>query len=718
MARAGVAGQAARQAAWARLRRVAAAAGALAAGQRRRLILWAPVMIGLGVQLWFLAPREPPPWTAALALAPLGLAALRPRGVAFVVAAALACAALGFGAAALRGAAVAAPALPGPATALVEGRVRVVDQSASGRVRLTLDRPRVWGLAGPQPRRLRVTLGPSGAAVVPGTWLSVVASLSPPAGPAEPGGFDFARAAWFDGLGGIGVARGAVAVIDGPPPAGPVEAAALALDRARFALSEGLRAGLPGETGAFAAAIVTGERRGLPPGALEALRTSGLAHLLSISGLHMAVVCGLAFWTARLGLTLVPGLALRAPLHKAAAIAALLAGGAYLALSGGAVPTERAFVMAAVALGAILADRPAVTMRAVALAAALILLRAPESLLDAGFQLSFAATVALVAAWEAARGRLAHGPGLRRAALRFAATLAATSLVAGLATAPFAAFHFQRAASWSLLANLLAVPAMGSVTAPALALSAVAAPFGLQAAPLAVAGLSIDWILGVARWTAALPGAEAALPAAAPAALWAIAAGGLWLCLWAGPLRLGGLAGLALGAALWAGAPRPAILIGADARLAGVLGPQGRAIAGLGRDPYTAGAWLRRDGDRALPAEAAQRPGFAARGAWIEARSGDLTLLMPRRPDRPPDGAEIRRRCVAGVVMVAPAGAMAATPPSPTPPGPCLAVDAAALAASGPAAVTVRDGRPALRLAVPPGRTRRWSRRAEGGPGQ
>jgi competence protein ComEC len=716
------------------------------------------VLLGLGVQLWFLAPADPPPWScgaAVLAALALWLVARRRAPALALAAAALLSLALGLSAASLRAAIVSAPVLAAPVEALVEGRVRVVDQSASGRIRLTLDRPVIWGLpAAGTPARVRVALGEGAPPVPPGAWISVVAALSAPAGPAEPGGFDFARTAWFDRLGAVGVARSRVARIDGPPPDGLSERAALTLAAAQFTLSERLRAALPGETGAFAAALVTGDRRGLPTEALDALRVSGLAHLLSISGLHMAVVCGLLFWTARLALVLVPGLALRAPVKKVAALVALAGGAAYLALSGAATPTERAFVMAAVALGAVLADRPAVTLRAVALAAALILLRAPESLLDAGFQMSFAATVALVAAYEAARGVARPGPGLRRAALLWCGGLVGSSLVAGLATAPFAAFHFQRASTWSLLANLLGVPAMSLVTAPALALAAAAAPFGLSAWPLTLAGWSIDWVLGVARWTAALPGAEAALAAAHPAALWCVTLGGLWLCLWRGRLRLGGLAPLALAALLWGAVERPAALIGADGRMVGVLGPQGRALAGVGRETFVAESWLRRDGDLADRAAAEARPGFARSGSWLEARADGLAVLVPRAglQGRSPGAADIARRCRSGVAIVlpespvgpwlrdlrgrhpdgatAPAKPGAPPPDAPGRPAPtkaapgsaasgdaglqaepaCLILSAADLAARGPAAVEVTPEGPRVAFARDAGARRPWGR--------
>ncbi|MFN3613897.1 MAG: ComEC/Rec2 family competence protein, partial [Rubrimonas sp.] len=630
-----------------------------------------------------------------------------------------------YGLAALHARAAAAPVLAAPHAGLVQGRVIEISQSAAGRPRLLLAVPRIEGLAAEDtPARVRITLGSAryGQGLRPGDWVALPARLTPPGGPVEPGGFDFARAAWFERLGAVGLGRGPVERIEGPPPEAWAERAALARDRLRMDVSDWLRAGVGGEAGAFAAAIATGDRAGLPPDAVAALRDSGLAHLLAISGLHMAIVCGLVFGVVRLAAAPFPGLRGKA----LAAAAALAVGAAYLALSGGSVATQRAFVMAGVAFAAMLLDRPAVTMRALAAAAIVVLAVAPESVLAVGFQMSFAATLALVAAYEAARDRgwLRRGKGWRRWAMLWLGGLVATSAIAGLATAPYAAAAFNRATPWALVANLAAVPAMGTVVAPAMAAAGVLAPLGLERPALAVAGAGIDWILGVARWTAALPGATAPVPAPPDWAMAAITLGGLWLCLWRGRLRLGGLAGLALGLGLWAAAPsRPALLVSVDPAsgwAAGVMTDQGRAVAGSPAARFAPETWLRRDGDAALYAQAAARAGWTPEGTermpelWLTAVTpgGAVVQIYAGRTLRDTSGARgvWAARCARGGVLIAPFA------PAPSvAPGPCVALDGAAMAAMG--AVAVRDGRDGV-VVIPASAPGRPWRRGVGGGGE
>jgi len=656
--------------------------------QSRRLALWIPVGFGLGAQGYFLWPSEPSAMLAlaAAALSLAGLFAARRLGRGVALAAALVCLTSGFGAAAMRARTVAAPVLSGQTEALVEGRVRAISQSAAGRPRLLLEDARVWGLAAADtPARLRVTLMSARHAegLGPGDRVSVMARLGPPGGPVEPGAFDFARAAWFARLGGVGVARTRVARLEAAPLSG-LAAARVALDRARLRLGEALRAGVGGQAGAFAAAIVTGDRAALPVTALQALRDSNLAHLLAISGLHMAIVCGLAFGAARLALALTPGVGVRWPVKPIAAVVALAAGLGYLALSGAAVATQRAFVMAAVVFAAMIVNRPAVTLRALALAALMVLAAAPESLTQVGFQMSFAATVALVAAYEAARdaGWLAPRPGAWARVARYALGLVLTSAIAGLATAPFAAFHFNWLTSFGLLANLAAVPVMGAVVAPALAGAAALAPVGLERPALWLAGAGIDWILLVAETVAGWEGAARPVAAAPPLTLWLVALGGLWTSLWRGPMRLAGAPALALAAALWVvGAPRPDVLIAPGGAAVGVMTARGRALDPARPDRFAAETWLRRDGDAADVAQAAARAGFFDEGPWRVAPLGEGWRVSVFRGARL-GAVALRRRCAPGDVIVAPriaARALSGDARS----FPCLMLDRDALAATG-----------------------------------
>jgi competence protein ComEC len=281
----------------------------------------------------------------------------------------------------------------------VTGFIEAHELRDKGRARLTL---RVLSLGDLEPDRrpyrVRVSL-PAGdiAQARIGEAVRVRGTLQPPPEPVEPGGFDFARQAWFSRLGATGYAVGKVVTLD-EAPATPWDLAAWAqIDAVRAAINTRIRAVLPGETGEIAAALITGERGGISEQVSQAMRDSGLAHILSISGLHMVIMAGTVFWLVRALLALVPSLALRYPIKKWAAASALAAATFYLALSGAAVPTVRSWIMMSIVLIAVMLDRPSLTMRNVALAALAILIVAPESLFEPSFEMSFAAVFALVA---------------------------------------------------------------------------------------------------------------------------------------------------------------------------------------------------------------------------------------------------------------------------------------------------------------------------------
>ena len=264
----------------------------------------------------------------------------------------------------------------------------------------------------------------------------------------------------------------------------------------------------PGEAGAVAAALLVGERSALSTETNDSLRISGLFHILSISGLHMMLIAGTTFFVVRALLALSPTLALRRPIRKWAALAALLVLTAYFALSGGGSATVRSYVMALIIFGAILVDRPAISMRNLAIAAFVVLALEPEGVIEPGFQMSFAAVAALIAAWEFWRERSCGAltdenviPGYRILRMAGAAIfgVAVTTLIAGLATAPFAAYHFERVATYSLLGNLLAAPLVSAIIMPFGLLSLAVMPFGLEALPLAVMAWGIEMLLAVSR---------------------------------------------------------------------------------------------------------------------------------------------------------------------------------------------------------------------------
>lgn len=580
--------------------------------ERDRWFLWSPVALGSGIALYFALPVEPPPWPAVLVAATSALAALllRRRGNAVVLLIGLALLAAGFAVAQQRVRALDGPVLGrevGPGT--VEGRIVAVEQRDHGAVRLLLDHPSIEGVApAATPERVRVTVrAKDRPALAPGEWVDLWAVLAPPAGPVAPGAFDFAREAYFDRVGASGYALGAPRLIASPPKA-PHGGFALWLNGLRQRLAERITAAREGPEGAVAAALLVGERGAIPEESLAAMRDAGLAHLLAISGLHVGLVAGLIFLAVRALLAAIEPVALRYPIKKWAAFVTILAAFAYLLVSGASVPTQRAFLMTGVVLFAVMLDRTSISLRLIAWAAIAVLIAAPESLLGPSFQMSFAAATALIAAYEMARGPLARWQARARFGTRpliYLAGVALTTLVAGLATAPFAAFHFNRVADYGLIANLAAVPVTAFWVMPWGIAVFLFMPFGAEWLALVPMGWGIGAILWVARGVASLEGAVSLVPAMPNAALLLMVAGGLWLCLWRRRWRLLGVGAFVAGVALAPLADKPDILVDGEGKLFGVASADGSlALSSKRRARFEAELWLRRRG----AAEAAPWP--------------------------------------------------------------------------------------------------------------
>nr|WP_280948640.1 ComEC/Rec2 family competence protein [Methyloligella halotolerans] len=400
---------------------------------------------------------------------------------------------------------------------------------------------------------------------------------------------------------------------------------------------------------------MTGDRGGVSDEVQQAMRDSGLAHILSISGLHMMLMAGTVFWALRALLASIPALALRFPIKKWAAAASLAAALFYLAISGAALPTIRAWIMMSIVLLAVILDRPAITMRNVALAALAILIVAPESVFDPSFEMSFAAVIALVALYEAMAGRKRpelDDVSLTWRTLRFAwlAIWAAgvTTTVAGLATAPFAAYHFHRVSYYGLAANLLAAPIVGLLVMPMALLSVVAMPLHLEHVPLLVMGVGLDALVWVGETVAAWPGAISIVPSMSGTSLFLIVAGGLWLCLVHGALRQAGWAAIALGLFTAGTAPRPDLLIEREGKAMAVRGEDGLlALLPGSHKNYSAQKWLEADGDARDPALAAQSESFTCDSL------GCLTALGTRRVAFLTDPAAAEEDCRSADILIA-----------------------------------------------------------------
>jgi competence protein ComEC len=331
---------------------------------------------------------------------------------------------------------------------------------------------------------------------------------------------------------------------------------------------------------------------------------SGIGNVLSISGYHMAVVAGIVFFIVRAILALIPGLADRSPIKKWSAFAALIVTAFYLVLSGAEVATQRSFIMIAIVLIGVMLDRPILTLRTVTIAALLVLLFAPEAIVHPSFQMSFAATLALVAGYERglswARAGADSSFGARAAlwGVREIASLILASLLAGLATTPYAAYHFHRLAPYGVLANLLAMPIVSAWVMPMGILGVLAIPFGFDTELWRQMGHGIDWMDAVALWVAGLPGAFGRVAAFGTGPLLLGTAGLLVIGLLKTPLRWTGVA-LGIVAAIWAVlTPAPDILVGADGRTFAVRGADGRlAFHHTGGDTFATREWLAADAD-------------------------------------------------------------------------------------------------------------------------
>ncbi len=505
---------------------------------RERWSLWAPVLMAAGVLFYFALPIEPLPVFGALLIlgALVALIILRRMPTLFVLSSACLCCCLGLGAAQFRAYHVAAPVLEremGPIPLV--GTIRSIEPRERG-VRVILNHIAMGSEQRPWAGQARLTIT-GGTDARPGDRIRVLAMLAPPGAPSVPSGFDFARQAWFQGIGAVGYIVGNAAPVRlGRPESSLSTALSDRLAALRNDLTQRIRSAVGGEAGAVAAALMTGEAGAISQELLDAYRVSGLAHLLSISGLHMALVAGLVFFVVRGGLALFPTIALRYNIKKWTAGIALLATFAYMMIAGAPVPTQRAFVMTGLVLLGVMLDRNAISMRMVGWAALVILLLEPDALIGASFQMSFAAVVALIAAYEAltprlTRWRIEHD-GWTDKAFLYLFGVATTTLIAGTATSVYGLYHFQRIATWSLIANLGAVPVTGFWIMPWAVLAFLLTPFGLEAWALVPMGWGVDAVDWIARQVASWPAASIPVRAMPAWGIVLFTLGGLWLCLW------------------------------------------------------------------------------------------------------------------------------------------------------------------------------------------
>jgi competence protein ComEC len=584
--------------------------------EERRFFLWIPVAAGSGVLLYLAADREPVLWLPLLFGLGAAMLAVATRHSRFGFALAVGALALaaGFLSAELRSRRVAGPVVTRIRIVKLEGFVEEVDPRPQG-ARFILDVVSGGDLApGQRPRRVRLTTRRS-ADLTAGQFVGLTARLLPPSHAALPHGYDFARDAFFMGIGAVGSALGRIEVRAPPAPPELSERMAMALDRARNALAARVDAVVGGgDAGAVAAAMVTGKRDLLSQDGRDIIRQAGIFHIITIAGVQMTLVAGLLFGTLRRLLALSPGLALRHPIKKWAAGIAILGAVAYDVGTGSRIGTERALFMTLIMFGAILFDRRALTMRNLALAALCVIAFEPEAIAGASFQLSFAAVAALIAVQEARQRRrlLPDDPfAPKRAEPVFAGWtrrfmlivdkivgLFIATLCATAATASFMAASFHELSPYVFIGNPLTLSIIELFAVPAALIGTLLYPLGLDAPVWLWLGFGIRFVLWAARELGAMPGSTIYLRDFAPWTLPCLSLALLSLVIWRTlVLRLTALPWLLLGLMGALSGPSYDLLVAPEGETAALRGPDGR-LGLIGKaNGFIAEQWLRADGD-------------------------------------------------------------------------------------------------------------------------
>ncbi len=598
---------------------------ALRQRQEGRLFLWTPVGLTLGIWTYFGLDSEPSRMGVAAAAAVS--AALLWFGRRLPILLMIGVVILGFALAKFRSDFCATPLLRATTgeVALV-GTVEKVDRASRRRITMLFAPDSIEGVApSAMPHLLRLSAYEKHGIPAIGSRVSARARLFPNPTPVEPGGFDNGRRLWFERVGGGGRITGPVQVLATAP--GWNAGLEAWLQSVRDAMGSRIRAVLDEPIASFAEALITGERATIPKEMNQSLLVSGLFHILSISGLHMWMVAGSVFWAVRSLLALSPTLAVRFPIKKWAAVAAVFMGWFYMLLADSGVATERSFIMIAVVFFAVLVDRPALSTRNLAIAAIAVLVLEPEAAVEASFQMSFLAVLGLVSffeAWSAWRtdrdldAAAAQGWTLRLVRKMALATVLsiATTLVAGSMSTIPAAYHFGRLAPYSLIANGLAIPVIGILVMPPALLAAVLMPLGLDGPPLWVMGKGLELVIAISDWVAGFPGAHVVVAQPPAVATATIGAGAVIFCLLAGPVRGIGLAIVALGLALGLRPPDGAdLIIERTAANVALRNDAGQWVpAQKRRARFAVEKWLQTNGEEVTPAEAAKRPGWSCEG--------------------------------------------------------------------------------------------------------
>ena len=589
------------------------AAFALQAG---RIVVWAPVFLAVGIWTYFNLPNEPSSVAVFALLIPAVF--LVWMGRRFSIALFIGLVVLGFCLSKFRQEIVATPLLRAAVSSSeISGYIADADNRGGNKRALVIELDSATNIPdGEMPRRVRISTFDAPTALI-GDYVHFTARLSPLPTPVMPGGFDYGRDLYFQSIGAMGSNVTPLVFEDRPVPWKFVERRWF--HKLRSVMGARIIAAIPGPIGAFANSIVTGERAAIPPEMNTSLQISGLAHIISISGLHMSLVAGGVFWVMRAFLALFPVLALNYPIKKWSAVAALIVGFIYMLLADSGSATERSYIMIAVMFFAILVDRPAISMRNLALAALIILVFTPEEAMGASFQMSFLAVMGIVAffeywnnrpfdmkAQEASRAMrwTVHG-------LKVMGVSVLTTIVAGGLSSIAAIYHFGRVSPYGTVANALALPIVDLMVMPAAMLGVLLMPFGLEYGPFKLVEGGLTATMWISDSIASWPYANAIIPHPSLFGICLMVAGAFLICLLNGTVRWSGAALLITGLYFGQAVLRPAILIEDRANNVAVLDGAGHyVLVDASKGKFAAEKWLQANGQIETMIDSSARPGW------------------------------------------------------------------------------------------------------------
>jgi competence protein ComEC len=574
--------------------------------ERERWFLWLPVLFATGIGIYFILDFEPALWSGVIALELLVLFAYvaRFRPALVFVSVCVGTILLGFTYMQMRSRYLQAPVISKKINfAKVSARVIKIEKFSRS-YRILFDDVKIEKIKKEKtPKKIRIKFKFPDAKFIAGSYVSFNASLNPPSSPAVAGGYNFSRRAWFEQIGAVGFSFSRPKIIKAKTSISIKDRFLFNVDIFRKKIAHKIYEILPGEEGKICASLIAGERGEIPRKITDNYRDSGLAHMLSISGLHMGLFASLVYFVVRLLLSAVPFLSQRLNTKKIAAFLAIISITLYLFISGMRVPSQRAYFMTVVVLVGVLFDRRAISIRLIVWAGFVVLLFHPEALVSPSFQMSFAAVIALVSAYEAGAGKLSTFlskkqndefvfESVLRVVASYIAGILLSDFIASLATTPYAIYHFNRVAVYTTLGNFLAAPFFGFLVMPFAVLSLFLSFVGLEQIPVLIMGWGVRQMNSITSYVASLSDSVMLVAQIPSYGLALLSLGGVWLCVWRKKWRLLGLIPIFIGVYSAFNVNIPDVVISEDASVVAVKVGKNLSIKPSKKGRFVKKTWL------------------------------------------------------------------------------------------------------------------------------